>query len=201
MTEPSTKPILFLVSAPSGAGKTTLCHRLLEEEPLLRYSVSVTTRPPREGEVNGVDYEFTDRASFLRRVEDGDFLEYAEVHGNFYGTSRSKVEALLGEGYSVLMDVDVQGARQIREVLSRDEETDFFDVFISPPSMESLRIRLEGRGKDDASIIERRLKNAAREMEDAPRYAFQVVNDDLDIAFETLRSIYRSCGEKKISQA
>lgn len=194
---PVPHPVLFLVSAPSGAGKTTLCQRLLEEEPRLRYSVSVTTRPPREGEVDGRDYEFISRGQFGERVKQGQFLEHAEVHGNLYGTSRDWVERMFRNGDSVLMDVDVQGARQIRDALLRENASGmasyFHDVFISPPDLEVLRQRLERRAQDPQEVIERRLKNAAQEMSDAHRYAYQVVNDDLESAYVQLRSIYRAC--------
>jgi guanylate kinase len=191
-------PVLLLVSAPSGAGKTTLCQRLLSENDSLRYSVSVTTREPRKGEVDGVHYEFISREAFLRRAEEGDFLEYAEVHGNLYGTSWQRVEEVFLKGDSVLMDVDVQGARLIRSVLETGEKGQrmkpcFHDVFISPPSLEALRDRLESRDQDAREVIERRLRNAAEEMKDADRYEFQIVNDDLDEAFDQLRSVYVAC--------
>lgn len=191
-------PVLLLVSAPSGAGKTTLCQRLLSENESLRYSVSVTTREPRKGEVDGVHYEFISREAFLRRVEQGDFLEYAEVHGNLYGTSWQQVEEVFLKGGSVLMDVDVQGARLIRSVLEAGEKGRkmkpfFHDVFISPPGLEALRDRLESRAQDSRDVIERRLRNAAEEMADAHRYEFQIVNDDLDLAYDELRSIYVAC--------
>lgn len=191
-------PVILLVSAPSGAGKTTLCQRLLQEHPDLQYSVSVTTRAPREGEVNGQHYEFISREAFFERVERGDFLEHAEVHGNYYGTSWKRIEDMMVQGASVLMDVDVQGARLIRSALEVTEKgkaiaSTFHDVFISPPGLEELRQRLEGRAQDSQEIIERRLQNAAEEMADAFRYEYQVVNDDLDSAYEQLRCVYRAC--------
>jgi guanylate kinase len=193
--EPISHPILLLVSAPSGTGKTTLCHRLMQQEAELRYSVSSTTRAPREGEKDGLDYTFLSRKEFLRKAETGKFLEYAEVHGNFYGTEIEMVEKYFLAGYSVLLDVDVQGARLIREALRRDSMNPklrycFYDVFISPPSLDALRQRLEKRGKDRQEAIENRLRNAEVEMLDAARYEYQIINDDLDSAFAQLASIY-----------
>jgi guanylate kinase len=196
--KPVPHPVIFLVSAPSGAGKTTLCQRLLQEEKNLCYSVSVTTRSPREGEVNGEHYEFIDRDTFLERVQQGDFLEHAEVHGNLYGTSWKQIENALSSGCSVLMDVDVQGARLIREALQKTEPGRkmaplFHDVFISPPDLDVLRDRLEGRAQDAQEIIECRLQNAVEEMSEAFRYEFQVVNDDLESAYDQLRCVYCAC--------
>ncbi len=193
--EPIPHPILLLVSAPSGTGKTTLCHRLMQAEPGLRYSVSSTTRAPREGETDGVDYTFLSREEFLRRAGEGKFLEYAEVHGNFYGTEIGMVERNFFAGHSVLLDVDVQGARLIREALSRESmnpklRTYFHDVFISPPSLNALRDRLEKRGKDSQAVIEKRLRNAEAEMLDAAHYEYQIINDDLDSAFAQLTAIH-----------
>src|SRR5690606_10216633 len=146
----------------------------------LKYSVSSTTRAPREGEVDGVDYDFLSRNEFNQRVAEGEFLEYAEVHGNGYGTRLDSLQRLFQEGYSVLMDVDVQGAAHIRRNLRKTKidpvmRDSFVDVFISPPSLQSLRERLEGRAKDASEVIEQRLQNAAREITEAGLYAFQVV--------------------------
>lgn len=196
-------PVLFLISAPSGAGKTTLCHRLLEEIPSLKYSVSSTTRAPREGEVDGVDYDFLSREEFEQRVAAGEFLEYAEVHGNGYGTRLETLRNFFGQGYSVLMDVDVQGAAHIRRNLQRDRidpvmRHSFVDVFVSPPTLQSLRERLEGRGKDASEVIEQRLQNAAKEMADAPYYQYQIINDSLDAAYAQLRAVYTAATLKTI---
>jgi len=195
---PVPHPVILLISAPSGAGKTTLCQRLLNEHPGLHYSVSVTTRAPREGEVDGRHYEFISRSEFLARVDQGDFLEHAEVHGNLYGTSRRRIEDVFQEGGSVLMDVDVQGARLIRSALEEEGKGNglkpfFHDIFISPPDLDVLRERLEGRAQDSQEIIERRLKNAAEEMADSYLYEYQVVNDRLESAYDQLRSIYTAC--------
>lgn len=190
-------PVLLLISAPSGAGKTTLCHQLLTEFPRLKYSVSSTTRQPREGEEDGVDYDFLSREAFEIQVVQGAFLEHAEVHGNAYGTRTDTIRRFFNQGYSVLMDVDVQGAEWIRRNLKKPGidplmQQSFVDVFISPPSLMSLRERLEGRNKDAPEVIEQRLKNAADEMTEAWRYQYQVVNDDLETALGELRSIYQA---------
>ncbi|WFB34701.1 guanylate kinase [Kiritimatiellota bacterium B12222] len=188
-------PILFLISAPSGTGKTTLCQRLLSEFPQLRYSVSSTTRAPRSGEVDGVDYDFLSREDFQSQVEQGAFLEYAEVHGNGYGTRIQTLKSFFDAGKSVLLDVDVQGADLIRDNLGRADvdpimQKSFVDVFLSPPHLDALRERLEGRGKDAAEVIEHRLTNAKAEMEKAGCYQFQIINDDLDVAYHELRAVF-----------
>jgi len=175
---------LFVVSAPSGAGKTTLCNRLLAADEGLRYIVSHTTRPPRPGEVNDRDYSFVDREAFRRMVEAGAFAEWAEVHGNFYGTSLERLRSALARGHDVLLDIDVQGARQIRR-----SGLPAVLVFILPPSLEALEARLRGRGSDDEETVRRRLRNARDEIAALPEYDYVVVNDDLETAFESLRAV------------
>lgn len=197
------RPVLLLVSAPSGAGKTTLCKRLLAETPSMRYSVSCTTRPPREGETHGVDYVFLSRDEFETEIEAGAFLEYAEVYGNYYGTRVSAVAEVLKRGESVLLDVDVQGAELIRTALRREDvdpllRDSYCDVFIHPPSLDVLRERLEGRGKDTPEVIERRLRHAKDEMERAGSYQYQFVNRNLETAFEILRSISLSAAHRSL---
>lgn len=196
-------PVLLLISAPSGAGKTTLCRQLLSKTPDLKYSVSSTTREPRTGEVDGVDYNFLSREQFEKGIERGDFLEHAEVHGNAYGTRIDTILKFFAQGYSILLDVDVQGAEWIRKNLKKPGiepvmRQSFVDVFISPPSLECLRDRLEGRGQDAPEVIERRLKNAEEEMQQAWCYTYQVVNEDLDKALEELRCIYRASSLKTL---
>ncbi len=192
---PQPKPVLLIVSAPSGAGKTTLCNRLRDwGNGSVAYSVSWTTRSPRAGEQNGVHYRFVNEAEFEREKESGGFLEYAHVHGHRYGTPRSAVEESLRAGIDILMDIDVQGAAQIREALNRAPDGDFMrnafaDVFILPPSLEELRRRLESRGQDTSEVIERRIRQADAEMKRAGEYRYGIVNDQLDTAFEALRSI------------
>jgi len=187
-------PILLVVSAPSGAGKTTLCQRLLSEFSDMTYSISVTTRPPRKGDVLDRSYVFVDGAEFRRRLESGQFLEHALVHGHWYGTPRVPVENSLRLGRDVLMDIDVQGAGQIRETLRAAPEKDllrqgYIDVFISPPSILELRRRLELRGADTAETIERRVGRARVEMDRAGEFVHRIVNDDLDSAYARLREI------------
>lgn len=187
-------PKLVIISAPSGAGKSTLCDRLLQDYPELVYSVSCTTREPRGEEEDGVDYHFLTREVFEQFVGRGDFLEYAEVHGNYYGTLASPIRAALDQGLSVLLDIDVEGADQVRNFLCDLDDDDplkdaLVDIFISPPSMEELRRRLEGRGEDAPEVIEKRLRNAIGEMNRQKEFRFNVVNDDLEIAYRELVSI------------
>ena len=193
---PANRPVLLVVSAPSGAGKTTLCDRLLAEFRSIRYSVSCTTRAPRPGEVDGEDYHFLTEAEFRRRLAVGDFLEHAVVHGHLYGTLRQEVAAGLAAGRDVLMDIDVQGAAQIRASLAGLPEDDpirrgYRDVFIAPPSLEELRRRLERRGTDAPETIERRLRQAGVEMDRAGEYGHRIVNDVLDRAYSEFRGLYQ----------
>lgn len=176
---------LFVVSAPSGAGKTTLVREVLARFPSVAYSVSHTTRSPREGEVHGQDYFFTDTVKFEAMIEKGHWLEWAKVHGNFYGTSRLFVDEKLARGVNLLLDIDVQGARQIMEsglspVL----------IFIMPPSLDVLCQRLEIRGTDAREVIDQRMKNAKKEMAQASLYKHLVVNDELDQAVGQLSEIF-----------
>lgn len=189
------EPILLVVSAPSGAGKTTLCERLRAEFPSIVYSVSCTTRPPRPGEVNGVHYSFLDEAEFERRIAAGAFLEHARVHGYRYGTPRAAVADALAAGHDVLMDIDVQGAAQIRAACAIAPATDplrraFVDVFIEPPSLDALRERLERRAQDSAETIVLRLRKAVEEMARRGEYRYAIVNDRLDEAYDALRAIF-----------
>ncbi len=192
---PRQRPLLLVVSAPSGAGKTTLCDRLRAEFPEIVYSVSCTTRPPRAGEINGVHYTFLEAADFERRIAAGAFLEHARVHGHLYGTPRAPIADALAAGRDVLMDIDVQGAAAIRAVVARAPAEDplrraYADVFIEPPSLAALRARLEGRGQDAPEAIERRLRQASEEMARAGEYRYIIVNDRLEDAYDALRSIY-----------
>lgn len=178
------KGILFVVSAPSGAGKTTLCDRLATELPNLAFSVSHTTRGPRAGEENGREYHFVTDEAFDGMVKDGAFVEWAEVHGNRYGTSRAELERLFSEGKDVILDIDTQGAMQIQ-----DSGMHGTFVFILPPSMSVLEQRLRGRDTDDDSVIKRRLANAVGEIKLFKRYDYVIVNDVLDEAFDRLRMV------------
>ena len=186
---------LFVISAPSGTGKSTLCHRLMEETPGVAFSVSHTTRSPRRGEVDGVDYHFVPRDVFIEMAAGGEFLEWAEVHGNCYGTSRSSVMAMLDGGQDVLLDIDVQGAMQVRDIFP-----DAVLVFILPPSFEVLEERLCKRGTDSRETIRLRLKNAHRELAAVKEYHFLIVNDDLIRAAGDLQSIVlaRRCRTSRV---
>lgn len=188
------KPLFFVISAPSGAGKTTLCDLLLQHYPEMCYSVSCTTREPRYDEEDGIDYHFLSVARFKELIAEEQFLEYALVHDNYYGTLMEPVRSALREGQCVLLDIDVVGAAQIREHLATLPPGDalkegFVDVFVKPPSMAELRARLELRSSDAAEIIEKRLINAERELGEAGKYMFQVVNDDLEMAYRRLCDI------------
>ena len=177
--------IALVLSAPSGAGKTTLIHRLRAEFPGFGYSVSCTTRAPRGDEVDGRDYIFLSRQAFEQRRAAGEFAEWAEVHGNLYGTPLAPVQEMLAQGRDALFDIDVQGAAQLKLNL---EAATF--IFILPPSMEELERRLRLRGQDDEASIERRLNNARQELREAAWYDALVVNDDLDAAYDRLRAAY-----------
>lgn len=178
---------LFLIAAPSGAGKTSLIRALLEKCPNLALSVSDTTRPARPGEVDGEQYHFVTVEEFQRGVEAGDYLEHAEVFGNYYGTRRDRVEALRTTGRDVLLEIDVQGAEQIRA-----NHPDLCSIFILPPSMAVLAERLKARGSDSAEVIERRLGEARREIAACGEFRWMVVNDDFDDALADLLAVVRS---------
>ena len=177
--------LALVISAPSGTGKTTLITRLREEFPAFGYSVSCTTRRPRRGEVDGRDYIFLAREEFERLKAQDHFAEWAEVHGNLYGTPLAPVERMIKEGRDLLFDIDVQGAQQLK--LSLPEAV---FVFILPPGMIGLEQRLRLRGLDDEAAIERRLLNAQKEIAQAGWYDALVVNDKLDVAYDELRAVY-----------
>lgn len=176
--------IPFIVSAPSGAGKTTLCKMAVDFFADLRHSVSYTTRAPRPGEERGVDYCFVDDAEFDRMVASGEFLEHAGVHGKRYGTARAGITSVTDAECDVILDIDVQGAEKIKENLSGGVY-----IFIIPPSIDECRRRLTARAMDPEDEIERRLKIAIEEISRAPKYEYIIINEELDEAFERLKSI------------
>ena len=178
---------MIVVSAPSGAGKTTILARVLRDLGGIRFSVSHTTRAPRGAERDGVEYHFVDLPAFERLREAGGLLEWAEVHGNLYGTGVAEIERARAAGVDILLDLDVQGASQVR-----DRVKDAVTVFILPPSYEVLEHRLRGRGQDDEASIRRRLAAAGREIDAFEKYDFAIVNDELDACVEELKSIVRA---------
>jgi guanylate kinase len=180
----------LIVSGPSGVGKTTVCRGLLAEATGLHLSVSCTTRPRRRGEKDGVDYRFLDRADFERRAAANDFIEHAEVHGNLYGTLRHEVDSRVAAGQDVVLAIDIQGARQVRERLKGSVvgRCAVF-AFLAPPSLRELERRLRGRGTDSEAVVARRLATARVELAAWPEYDYLVVNDDVARAVATLRSI------------
>ena len=186
-------PLFLVLTAPSGAGKSTLVRMLREEFPATVYSVSCTTRAPRGEEKDGVAYHFLSDEEFLRRVAAGEFLEHALVHGHRYGTLKSAVEGPLAEGRWVVLDIDVAGAAQVRDIVRKMPEDaplrrGFLDLFIDVPSIEELRRRLEKRGEDAPDVIETRLRNAEGERARKGEFAAVVVNDDLATAYAELRA-------------
>lgn len=178
--------LLLILSSPSGAGKSTLTRNLVREDRGIRLSISVTTRQKRASEINGVHYNFTDSVPDFEELRDrGDLLEWAQVHGNYYGTPRKPVEQALARGEDVMFDIDWQGTKQIVEKM----RADVVSVFILPPSMEELKSRLERRAEDVADVIARRLRNARDEIAQWESYDYVLVNDDLDRTFGDLKAI------------
>ena len=178
---------VFVITGPSGVGKGTLIRGLLERMPALELSVSATTRAPRPGEQDGVDYYFLSPEQFESRVRAGDFVEHAEYSGNRYGTLRSELESRLAKGAGVVLEIEVQGARQVRTAMP-----EAVAVFIAPPSVEALRARLIGRGTDSSEQVNARLRTAERELEAQPEFGHVVVNDRLEHATDELVSIVRA---------
>jgi guanylate kinase len=175
---------VFVITGPSGVGKGTLIRGLMERLPQLELSVSATTRAPRAGEVDGVDYHFLTREEFDRRVADGEFVEHADYAGRSYGTLRSELEDRVRAGKPVVLEIEVQGARQVRAAMPEAVQ-----AFIAPPSLDALRARLIGRGTDDAEEVERRLRVAEQELAAQPEFAHVVVNDRLEDALDELTAI------------
>lgn len=186
-----TKPLFIVLSAPSGCGKSTLIDMLLQEYHDICYSISCTTRAPRGEEEDGLDYHFLTKARFEELIGENAFIEYAQVHDNYYGTLKAPIAEVLAEGNSMILDIDVQGAAKVREYVRALPNTDpmkigYVDIFINPPSMEELRRRLEGRGTDAPDVITKRLANAEGEMARAGEYMYRVTNDDLALAYKRL---------------
>jgi guanylate kinase len=182
----SVRGMILILSSPSGAGKTTLTRMLMQDHALdLTLSVSVTTRPRRSSEVDGIHYRFIDRREFERMRKASDLLEWAEVHGNCYGTPREPVEKVLAQGRDMLFDIDWQGARQVRERLGDD----VVSIFVLPPSMRELRARIERRAEDSAASIERRIETARQEIGRWRNYQYVIVNDDLQRAYRDVVAI------------
>ena len=190
-----TSGTLYIVSAPSGAGKTSLVKALIDAMPQVRVSVSHTTRPTRPGEVDGVNYHFVSHERFKAMLEENAFLEHAEVFGNFYGTSQQWVEATLAEGYDLILEIDWQGAQQVRRLMPQAKS-----IFILPPTQEALRQRLNNRGQDSDEIIEKRMREAVSEMSHYIEYDYLVINDDFAHALIDLQSIFRANQLKQQAQ-
>ena len=188
--------IMLVVSSPSGAGKTTLTRNLLEQEENVSLSISVTTRARRASEIDGVHYRFISTRQFEVMRDSGDLLEWAEVHGNFYGTPREPVEIALKAGRDVLFDIDWQGTLQLYKAM----RSDVVSVFVLPPSAEELKSRLERRAEDSAEVIARRLRNAAEEIPHWPEYDYVLVNRDLDKSFARLRAILTAERLKRVQR-
>ena len=184
MQERKSKGCLFIISAPSGTGKTTLCRKLVSSIPNLHFSVSCTTRNPRPDEKDGTDYLFISRDVFQQMIDGEEFLEWAEVHGALYGTSKKKVRELLQAGIDVLLDIDTQGAAQIRKT---KQEGVF--IFILPPSLQTLKERLEMRMTDSKEQVEERLKKAVVEIKSYSQYDYVIINDTIEVAFRQLKAI------------
>jgi len=184
---------VFIISAPSGSGKSTLVSRLMNEVENLTFSVSYTTRKPRGAEVDGEAYHFIDRTEFEARLANQEFLEHAEVFGNYYGTHQSALQIAESKGKDLVLDIDVQGAAQLKKRIP-----DAVTIFILAPSLEILEQRLRSRSQDSEAVIRRRLADAAREIRDYALYDYVLVNEDLELAAETLKSIVRAERVKRI---
>ena len=189
------KGVALVISAASGTGKSTLVKMLTKEFSAFTYSVSCTTRSPRVGEVDGRDYHFLSRDAFKAKRSQGYFAEWAEVHGNFYGTPLEPVRTCLNEGRDMIFDIDVQGAMQLRDTLPQAQF-----IFLLPPGRAELVKRLESRGTDDQETIMKRLANGPGEIEQADLFDYQIVNDDLDAAYDRLRAVYLAAGVKRENQ-
>jgi guanylate kinase len=187
---------LFVVAAPSGAGKSTLVNALLAQEPGIKLSISTTTRAPRPGEQHGREYFFTTPDDFVARADAGEFLEWAEVHGNYYGTSRVMVEKEMKTGTDILLEIDWQGARQVRK-----QFPDAAGIFILPPSIAALEERLYKRGQDEPHVITKRLLAAGGEIAHAPEFDYAIINEEFDVALSEIRAIVKATRARFPQQA
>ena len=178
---------VFIISAPSGSGKSTLVHRVLKAVPGLTFSISYTTREPRPTEANGVDYNFITRQEFETRLARGEFLEHAQVFGNYYGTNRNTLQAAIQAGHDLVLDIDVQGARQLKVAIS-----EAISIFVLPPSREVLEQRLRARSQDSEEVIQRRLKGAAEEVRNYIQYDYVLINREIEDSAARLESIVRA---------
>ncbi|MFG0723167.1 guanylate kinase [Pseudomonas sp. GLN_6] len=183
----ATSGTLYIISAPSGAGKSSLVKALIDSEAQIRVSVSHTTRAMRPGEVDGVHYHFVDHPQFTAMLEQSEFLEHAQVFDNFYGTSQKWVEQTLADGYDLILEIDWQGAQQVRRLMPEAKS-----IFILPPTLEALRHRLTNRGQDSGEIIERRMREAVSEMSHYVEYDYLLINDDFAHALSDLKAIFRA---------
>jgi len=179
------KGLPIIISGPSGAGKTTLYKMAIKNIPDVRHSISYTTRTPRSNDVDGRDYHFVSETVFETMANAGEFIEDAHIHGNRYGTARHDLEALLEKGSHVILEIDVQGAANLREALIEGSVY----IFITPPSIEACRTRLSTRGQDSAEVIERRIQAAVEEVRQAPLYDYIIINEDIEISFQRLKAI------------
>jgi guanylate kinase len=183
---------IFIISAPSGSGKSTLTHRLVTEVPNLRFSISYTTRPPRGLERDGKDYFFISKDDFEARIASGEFLEHAEVFGHFYGTHASELQRAATDGFDLILDIDVQGARQLKEKIPAA-----VSIFILPPSRQVLEERLRARSQDSEPVIARRLHDAAEEIRNYSHYDYVLVNGQVEASVETLTSIVKATRSRR----
>lgn len=186
---------LFIISAPSGAGKTSLVSALLKNSTQIDLSVSYTTRQPRPGEINGKDYHFVSREAFLEMKANDEFLESAEVYGNFYGTSRSWIRQEIAKGRDILLEIDWQGAQQVRQLFPESVH-----IFILPPSLEALAARLKGRNQDSEEIISRRLQAAREDISHVSEFDYVIINDKLDVALQQLIAVVTAAGLQSRNQ-
>ncbi len=197
MSSEPPRGLLMIVSSPSGAGKTTLCNKLRAEFPKIGFSVSYTTRPPRAGETDGVEYNFVSNDRFQEMIAADEFAEYAMVHGNMYGTAASQVQSALDAGDDLLFDIDFQGGRQLRSRFPKSVVL----VFILPPSLRELEQRLRSRATDADEVIAQRLKVARSELAHYDEYDYLIMNRELELAYDTLRAVYVSALHRQHRQA